>query len=58
MPKVKMTGKQVREAIKRDDRYRLARERKTFMAWWMTYDDREAGSLKVAWNAWKRRAGL
>lgn len=58
MAMVKMTGKQVRAAIKRDDRERLKRERTAFMSWWMTYDDRDEGSLKAAWNAWKKRADL
>ena len=39
-------------------RGRLSRERKAFMLWWSNYDDRDAASLKAAWNAWKRRAGL
>lgn len=53
-----LTAAEVRRLIKGDDKFRLKQERKAFMAWWMTYDDRDEGSLKAAWNAWKRRAGF
>lgn len=59
MPKVKMTGKQVRKAIKRDDEQRFNRERLRFFAWWQSQQNREQMSLlKAAWEAWKERAGI
>lgn len=59
MAKRKLSGSSIRKLIEQDDRRKLIEERKRFMNWWRTLDNKlEMSLLKAAWEAWKARAGV